>query len=161
MTPSIDLSQIRSEKDLFRADESLIRSLATDIAASTAYGRDAFAPEPELLEQLATVIPVWMLCYLRQYNLEMGTLLLRTMNYLHLQDIAFSTALNFVLMQQQPDGRFGFLGPEASQLRSTKPQFNEEFDLYLPLTVSCLWAIAETTNPDFILFNSIDEGAIL
>lgn len=155
-TYSISTPRISPPTNLFQADESVVRSLAADIAASTAYGQRPPLAEPKFLEQLAVVLPVWMLYYLRQHNLEIGTLLLRTMNYLHLQgDPAFQMGLNFVLAQQQPDGRFGFLAPEISQLRSTKPQLDEVLELYLPITISCLWAIAEVTNPDFILFRSI------
>lgn len=155
-TYSINWPQISSEKNLFQADESVIRALASDIAAATSFGQRFPSVEPALLKQLAIVLPVWTLFYLRQYNLEMGTLLLRTMNYLHLrEDIAFQECLNFVLAQQQLDGCFGFLAPEVSRLQSNKSDFNDAFELYLPLTVSCLWAIAEATNPDFILFSSI------
>lgn len=142
--------------NLFQANELAIRMLATDVAAATAYGQSLPLAETGLLSQLAVVLPVWMLSYLRQHNLEIGTLLLRTMNYLHLcEDIAYKIGHNFVLAQQQLDGRFGFFAPEISQLRSIKPRFDEIFDLYLPITVSCLWAIAEATNPDFTLFGSI------
>lgn len=155
-TYRINSAQISPGTNLFQADESIIRSVATDIAAVTIYGQRPPSANPELFEQLAVALSVWMLYYFRKYNLEIGTLLLRTMNYLHLRgDRAFQMGLNFVLAQQQPDGRFGFLAPEVFHLRSTKPDFDETFDLYLPLTVSCLWAIAEVTDPDFILFSSI------
>ncbi|MGI0014511.1 MAG: DUF6895 family protein, partial [Nitrososphaera sp.] len=154
-TYRVNSPRITSGMNLFQADESVIRLVTANIAAATAYGQKPPSVEPELLEQLAIALSVWMLYYLRQYNLEVGTLLLRTMNYLHLREVAaFQTGLNFVIAQQQPDGRFGFLAPEASHIRSIKPDLDEILDLYLPLTVSCLWAIAEATDPDFILVSS-------
>ncbi len=152
----VNLPHNALETKLFQADELIIRSLAADIAAATAYGKKLPSADPELLGRLVVVLPVWMLYYLRQHNLEIGTLLLRTMNYLHLRDdFAFQMSLNFILAQQQLDGRFGFFAPEISQLQSFKPHFDNIFALYLPITLSCLWAIAETTNPHFILFSSI------
>jgi hypothetical protein len=140
----------------FQPNELVIRSLTADIAAVTAYGQKTLSAEPEFLRELVIVLPIWMLYYLHQHNLEVGTLLLRTMSYLHLrEDMAFQMGLNFILAQQQLDGRFGFLAPEISRLRSIKPGFDDLFELYLPLTVSCLWAIAEATDPGFILFSSI------
>jgi len=139
--------------NLFQADELEIRALAGNLAATTAYGQRPPSTEPAFLEQLVVVLPTWMLYYFRQHNLEIGTLIFRAMNYLHLkEDKAFRMGLDFVLAQQQPDGRFGFLGPEISRLRSTKQHFNEIFELYLPLTISCLWTVAEATDPNFRLF---------
>lgn len=155
-TYKIDSLRIFQEKDLFHADESVIRLLVDDITAATVYGQSSPSAEPELLERLSVALPIWMLYYLRKYNLEAGTLLLRAMNYLHLQEEpAFQMSINFVLAQQQPDGHFGFLAPEISQFRLTNPHFDEVSELYLPLTISCLWTIAEATVPDFILFSSI------
>ena len=154
-TCGIDSSRISHITNLFQADESVVRSLAADIAATTVYGQKPPSAEPELLKQLTVVIPIWMLCYLRQHNLEMGALLLRTMNYLRLQeDIAFQMGFNFVLEQQQLDGHFGFLAPEISRFRSMKPCPDVTFELYLPFTVSCLWVIAEVMNPEFVLVKS-------
>ncbi len=146
--------QLESGTNLFLVDESAIASMAAAIAASTAYGKRPPSAQPELLEQLKAVLPVWMLYYFRQYNIEMGTLLLRAMNYLRLsQDKAVEEGLAFVFAQQQPDGRFGFFAPEVSNLRSKGRDLNDLIDLYLPITVSCLWAIAEVTLEGFSLFS--------
>jgi hypothetical protein len=149
-------SLIPAETNLFQADEPVIRLLTAAIAATTAYGQYPPSGEPEFLEQLAVALPIWMLYYLRQHNLEVGALLLRTMNYLNLQeDPAFQMGINFVLAQQQLDGRFGFLASEIVKLRENKPNLDERLEIYLPITISCLWTIAEITEPDFILFSSI------
>jgi hypothetical protein len=141
------------DTNLFQADELEIRTLAGNLATTTAYGQRPPSAEPAFLEQLVVVLPIWMLYYFRQHNLEIGTLILRAMNYLHLKkDKAFQMGLDFVLAQQQLDGRFGLLGPEISRLRSTKQDFGEIFELYLPLTISCLWTVAEAADPNFKLF---------
>lgn len=145
------------ETNLIQAEEAIIRSLLISIAAATAYGQShPSMVEPRALEDMIIALPIWMLYYLRQHNLEIGASLLRAMSYLHLQeDRAFQMGLNFILAQQQLDGRFGFLGPEISQLQSANAHFDEIFQLYLPLTISCLWTIAEATAPGFTLFSSI------
>jgi hypothetical protein len=140
---------------LFQADSTTLRSLAAGIAASTAYGCRPASADPQLLRNLAVALPVWLLCYLRHYNLEMGTLLLRAMNYLGLRaDRTIARGVEFVLAQQQIDGRFGFLAPEMSRLQSMRPGVNGVLEVYLPTTISCLWAVAELTQPSFILFAS-------
>lgn len=147
-----------SERNVFQAEEALIRSLAAEIAAATSYGQKAFVAEQEVLSLLAVGLPIWMLSYLRQYNLEVGAWLLRTMNYLHMkEDKAFHMGLRFICEQQQIDGYFGFLSLEISKLRAGKvnSSFDEVLDLYLPLTLSCLWTIAEAILPNFVLFRSV------
>ena len=151
----INAPQILPGTNLFQADLPVIRSLSADIAAATTCGQRPPSAEPEPPEATSYCATSLDARYFRQYNLEIGTLLLRSTNYLGLRaDRAFQMGLTFVLAQQQVDGRFGFLAPEISRLRSIKPNLDDVFDIYLPLTVSCLWAIAEATYPTFILFCS-------
>src|SRR5258707_301157 len=99
--------------------------------------------------------PILMVHYFRIYNLELGMGLLRCMHYLDLcKNRSFYTGLNFLITQQQLEGRFGFLAQEISQLPISREQFEPDLNIYLPHTVSFLWTIAEITNPQFILANS-------
>lgn len=146
------------QMNVFQVEDALIRSLAAEIAAATNHGQKTLIAEQEALSQLVVGLPIWTLFYLRQYNLEMGALLLRTMSYLHMkEDTAFQMGLSFICDQQQLAGYFGFLGLEVSKLRMGKvnSSFDEVLDLYLPLTLSCLWTIAEAIPPNFVLFRSV------
>ena len=136
----------------FRGGESSVRSVASRVAAATAYGRTVCSPDAELRKRLAVVVPVWMLACLREYDLELGALLLRTMGYLRLRrDRVFREGLAFLLVQQQPDGRFGFLARDVARRRAAARRRDAVHALHLPLTVCCLWAIAEASNPRFVL----------
>ena len=78
------------------------------------------------------------------------------MNYLGMQKLRyFKDSLDFILWQQRPDGRFGFFAPEVSCIRNKDPKFNEKRCLYLPITVSAMWTIAEILDPKFSVYHSI------
>ncbi|MGH7387889.1 MAG: DUF6895 family protein [Candidatus Rokuibacteriota bacterium] len=135
----------------FRGDASSMRAVAAQVAAATAYGRTACSRDAELRARLAEVVPVWMLARLREYDLELGALLLRTMGYLKLRrDLVFREGLRFLLVQQQPDGRFGFVARDLGGQASARRR-DAIHALHLPTTVCCLWAIAEASNPQFVL----------
>ncbi|MGZ4380968.1 MAG: hypothetical protein ACXVZ2_01620 [Gaiellaceae bacterium] len=55
----------------------------------------------------------------------------------------------FIHVNQLADGAFGFVGPEARSLDA-----DPERALSLPITVDCLWALAEAES-DWRLFSSI------
>jgi hypothetical protein len=88
---------------------------------------------PEMLAGLATHC-------LRQYNFLTAGKLLRAIAYLG--GGAVEEHLGFLCLHQRPEGAFGFLGPEEGKL----PGRNADLDLYLPVTVSCLWALAEAAG---------------
>jgi hypothetical protein len=152
---SLDPALLAAEANAFLADGDVVRSVVADIAAATDFGRRPPSTAPDILNVLTAVIPCWFLFYLRQYNLELGTPVFRAAVYLNLPpNRAMRESLDFLVAQQQPDGRFGFLGPDLHKLRSAKAGLNSTWDVYLPITVSCLWAIAEATNPSFRLYDS-------
>jgi hypothetical protein len=88
---------------------------------------------PEMLAGLATHC-------LRQYNFLTATKLLRAIVYLGGGGV--EEHLGFLVLHQRPEGAFGFLGPEEGKL----PGREADLDLYLPVTVSSLWALAEGTG---------------
>jgi len=135
-----------------KADESMMHSIANEICASTVFGTKKPYCSEATLDMLKTAFSAWTLNSLYEYKLDLGAFLGRTLSYL---DSVDSPTLNevyqFILFQQQPDGRFGYLANEASKMKSKK-DFNEKNDLYLPVTVSCLWTIAEMRNSKFRIF---------
>ena len=141
--------------DLIQADDNATSSLVTDITAATQYGQSTLAAESEFVRALHSILPILMVHYFRNYNLELGMRLLRCMHYLNLwKNRSVSTGLHFLITQQQPDGRCGFLAQEISQLSISGDQFEADLNIYLPHTVSFLWTIAEITHPQFILATS-------
>jgi hypothetical protein len=147
----IGAGAVLREANPFRGDESAMRSFASQVAAATSYGQTVCSRDTAVRERLAMVAPVWMLSCLREYDLELGALLLRTMGYLKLrQDRVFREGIDFLLEQQQPAGRFGFLARDLAGQRAGARR-DAAWALYVPITVCCLWAIAEASNPGFVL----------
>ncbi|GLV59270.1 hypothetical protein KDH_60970 [Dictyobacter sp. S3.2.2.5] len=129
--------------------------LAKNIAAATQFGQVTRGLEADSLRTLSSLLPILMLDSFRDYNLEAGMQILRSMRYLHLYDHKSRGAgLNFLLAQQQADGRFGFLSHELTQLNPEEQQASPDLYVYLPLTVSFLWTVAETAHPQFVLAQS-------
>jgi hypothetical protein len=90
----------------------------------------------------------------------MGCKLLRAAAHLGL-GTAGANALNdtveFLLWHRRPSGAFGYLGPEVAVVGAgIGESFSPDRDLYLPITVDCLWALAEMTSP-WRLYGSIGE----
>jgi hypothetical protein len=116
-----------------------VEDLALSIHAWTAGGTCPVILDPadawilEMLAGLATHC-------LRQYNFLTATRLLRAIVYLGGGGV--EEHLGFLVLHQRPEGAFGFLGPEEGKLRDREA----DVDLYLPVTVSCLWALAEGTG---------------
>ncbi|HEY4385985.1 MAG TPA: hypothetical protein VGN34_16130 [Ktedonobacteraceae bacterium] len=154
--PSYSLQEI-SARDLLNADEVTIRDVVKNIVAATRYGQTLPTLKMEktdVLSILASLLPVLTLDYFRLYNLEIGMQILRAMRYLHLyENRGWRTWLQFLVAQQQPDGRFGFFAHELTQLHLSG-ESEQDFRVYLPYTVSFLWTIAEVVRPQFTLAQS-------
>ena len=78
------------------------------------------------------------------------------MLYLHLHNKkSFYELLNYLLLQQQKDGKFGYFGPEVIKLKEENGS-DEVLKIFLPVTISILWLLQEIVNPTFRLLNSIN-----
>ena len=136
-----------------------IEDLALRLHAWTGYGTrpvtlsPADAWIPEMLAGLATHC-------LRQYNFMTATRLLRAMLYLGGGGV--EEHLGFLVLHQRPEGAFGFLGPEEGKLRGRADAegFSADRDLYLPVTVNCLWALAEGAGTGWRLYGSLRSGRV-
>jgi len=140
---------------LIHADDSVISKLVKNITAATHYGQMTRSIEPDMRASLSSLLPILVLDSFRAYQLEEGMQLLRCMRYLHIHEKNDRIdSLPFLLAQQQPDGRFGFLADEIQKIESTDQPASADLSIYLPLTVSFLWTIAEVAHPQFILAQS-------
>lgn len=103
------------------------------------------------LDFLIESIPIYTLHSFYNYKLDLGVILLRSMCQLRLRkNPSFRHSIEFLLWQQRPDGRIGFLN-----LGTTNINTKESLNQYIPLTTSAMWTIAEAINPSFSLFSSI------
>jgi uncharacterized protein DUF6895 len=97
---------------------------------------------------------------LRQYNFLTACKLLRALAYLGAAEgEPYDDCIRFLLLNQRSEGAFGFFGPEEGKLRNVASQeFSVDFDLYLPVTVSCLWALAERPASGWRLYASLPSS---
>jgi hypothetical protein len=141
-----------SANDLILADDDATKALIINITAATQYGQVTLSAEEASVKPIHSILPILTIDYFRAYNLELGMQLLRCMRYLNLcENPSFYTSLNFLIAQQQPDGRLGFLAREITLSQISQEHFGYDLNIFLPHTVSFLWTIAEATNSQFIL----------
>jgi hypothetical protein len=141
-----------SASNLILADAAATKSLIIDIVAATQHGQVLLAAEEKTTKLIHSILPILTIDYLRTYNIELGMQLLRCMRYLNLyKHPSFYTSLNFLIAQQQLDGRLGFLAHEITLLPMRQEDFECDLKIFLPHTVSFLWTLAEATNSQFIL----------
>lgn len=136
------------------ADKNLLHCLSNYVSERTAFGRRRISLKCK--NNLYLAVLSLLLHSLCEYQLDKSFLLMRTLVYLGIiKTKSFKQCLDFIMCQERTDGRLGYFGIESSQLRTISPQINVLNDLYLPVTVSGLWTIAEIINPYFRLFDSI------
>lgn len=92
---------------------------------------------------------------LRRYDLTIGCNLLRTAQYFNCDSILSRTCLDYLTLNQRPDGSFGFFGTEERKLMNDKKRsHNVQIELYLPVAIECLWTLAEASG-NWRLYNSL------
>jgi hypothetical protein len=136
---------------LLRAGTGEIRRICTWITAQTFFGAAPHAGSiaDGIRSELLDGLPVILMQKLREYDLMLGTMLLRAVTYLGggtLDECGY--AARYLHAQQQPDGRFGYY---ARELAEPSAVLDADLDLYLPVTVSSLWGLAECRVPGFTL----------
>lgn len=135
---------------LLQADKAHLRALAATIAAATHFGRAAPHGDPERLRTLRQVLQPVLLDLLRRGDIDTGAPLLRTLRYLRLtRSRTARAAAATVSGQQQPSGKFGYFTGLARAASDDATARDLDLGLHLPITVSCLWSLAETTVPGF------------
>jgi uncharacterized protein DUF6895 len=133
-----------------------VEGLALELQVWTGHGTRCRALAPadrwiaEMIAGLATHC-------LRQYNFLTACKLLRALVYLGAAEgEPYHDCVRFLLLNQRSEGAFGFFGPEEGKLRNRAPEgFSADLDLYLPVTVSCLWALGEGPGRGWRLYASL------
>jgi hypothetical protein len=144
---------------LLQAGQDDLRRLSADIASATHFGRRTCAGPVDVVARLRRLLPVVLLQSLRDYHLETATAMARVLGYLGLSgDAAVELGLGFIAAQQRPDGAFGFFAIESERLLASEGA-DAVLELSLPMTLSCLWTLAEAWRPDFRLFASVTAPA--
>jgi hypothetical protein len=133
---------------LLTGDEKTVRATANRIAATTYYGKHGVAA-PDGLDMVLESITMHTL---RRYKLELSGLLLRAIAYLgYRESLGMRTARNYIIANQSMDGPFGFFDEEIEAMRQEVPEPYASLRLQLPVSLACLWALAETTEDNYRL----------
>lgn len=143
---SMDLADLPvGPLELLHRDD-LRRQLVDVVAGATWLGGRA-APAP-VRSALCDVVEVLALQAFKDYDLIAGCELLRTLRYLGANDgLATAFAIDYLLSQQRDDGCFGYLADELARSEAS----SGDLSVYLPVTVSAIWAVAEAAIPGFRL----------
>lgn len=142
---------------LLMGDEKTTRALTSRIESLTCYG---IYPVEEPVG-LSVVLECLMMAALRRYNMELAGTLLRSLLYLGKREgLALDTALQFVLHSHNSTGSFGFFDEEIKQLRKDAPEPYASLRIYLPVSLSCLWTLAEARLDDYRLFRDVGSNTV-
>lgn len=141
-----------------QASETEVRSFCSELLGISGFGARKVKFPKNIAVPLRLTLTTLSISALRDYNLELGCLLLRTINSLQLgKKKILSSCIWMLINHQQSDGRFGYFASESKSLLETKLcRIATDVDrvLYLPVTVSCLWTLAEFLAPDNRVFNN-------
>ncbi|MFE6775306.1 hypothetical protein [Streptomyces sp. NPDC057702] len=137
---------------LLLADPPVVRRLCDTIAGATLFGARAM---PGHTAGLHRTLPVLTLQKLREYDLVLGSTLLRTLTYIDADDPeARACATRYLESQQRDDGRFGYYARELAEGPALRAV---DQDLYLPVAVSVLWALAQVSVPGLRVVERVDR----
>jgi hypothetical protein len=132
------------EYSILAMSEDQLRDLCTRLAEATHYGSRPAQLGVATRRRLGHAISLVLLQALRAHDLAFAALLMRAWTYLRLKRGAeLVLAIRTLQDQQRRDGAFGYYGMEEPYL-SERHLPHSELDIDLPITVSAIWALAET-----------------
>lgn len=138
--------------DLLCADAETIRARCRGIYAETLYGTRAPRASPMFVKDMAEALTVVAIERLRAYDLALAAVVLRTIGYLKVPLTPwFHQSIRYLERQQQRDGRFGCFTATAPRYASMDVDIDA--DLYVPITVACVWTLSELKVAGFRVFN--------
>ncbi len=107
---------------------------------------------------LDIVIESIMMNCLQQYKLEKACNFLRVLSYLGREDsLAIRTAQQFIFTNQEFEGGFGFFDKQIKLLSSKVPEQQARLQIKIPISLTCLWTLAESRLTNYRLFWDIGK----
>jgi hypothetical protein len=98
---------------------------------------DHLIADGEPLDEISTsILSLLALAELRNYRVDLGCTLLRTVFELGVPAAESTEALNFIALQRRRDGRYGF---PNQFVEGAKPENDPHLTMFLPLTVNAVW----------------------
>ena len=157
--PRIGLSDLRdfARSLSFVGPESDVEGLLLRIHSYTSFGTRQVQLERSDY-WIADLLAGLALTFFRKYDLPMGSRILRALSYLGVDTEDVDDCVDFLRLHQRPEGAFGFFGAQEYELLTSKSQeFSADFDLKLPITIECLWAIREASDRDWRMYQTIPQ----
>ena len=107
----------------YLADSAEIQEIVATLAVLTAHGRlTPQLTQPEI-ESAETAVPFWTFYYIKERDLDNVCPLLRTLQYLHLEDLPeYDEAVHYVLRQAREDGSFATADLSCNFLSYLQPE---------------------------------------
>lgn len=141
---------------LIQADDRQIHAVVAAIDHAVLVGR----PPRDLtsdIDALQVALAVWSVDLCRRYQLPLAAAVARAMALVGMPDDArYHATAAFLAAQQQPDGRFGYYGVELTACSDDAVITHPDVELYLPVTLAVMHALAEIAAPHFRLYRSLD-----
>ena len=103
-TLPIDTTGVGSDGlELILSDPEQVRAVCDSIATATHFGRQRVEMDAKVERVLTRILPILLLQSLREYRLELGAALLRSLRYLRLSETpAVRCATSFLISQSKP-----------------------------------------------------------
>jgi len=139
--------EIESMAPPYAVDPPAVRQLTAELALLSAYGMLDLRVSHPVDRYVRETLPCLMFIYLKDRDLETVCLLLRALHYAGLHAAPeFSDGIEFVLQHNSRDGYFA-MHSMALHLHAVRSQQDLRRSVFLPLSVSALWALAECLAP--------------
>ncbi|CAM4066007.1 DUF6895 family protein [Nocardiopsis rhodophaea] len=124
-----------------RADPAVLLRAAAEVGSATAYGTEVDRLPTDTRAAWSEVLPIALATAVRGHDLDAGAALLRACAFLGLTEhTVVRGAAAFIAARQRPDGGFGGAAAEI--------EAPGDAEVRLPLTVTCVWALAELRRPE-------------
>jgi hypothetical protein len=147
-----DFNTSISLPEIYESGLEKIQELCDKIDLITRYGEEPQVIEKGTVQILHDALPPIMFACFRNYKIEVGARLLRTLNYLGIRGRALEEGVAFLVFQQRSTGAFGYLNPLAKE--SAERYLGREVAFFLPMTLVSLWTLGECTTQKGALLNT-------
>lgn len=140
---------------ILSSDYPAQRDLCTKIAVATRFGERPFPCDQQMMEVLTSSLPILMYHAFERHDFDAGAMLLRTIRYCAPAQLQpdMVEGHDFLLLHQGASGGFGevLLDPSDAEAPTLT------WEIQLPVTVSALWALGETSETEFSILSACES----
>jgi hypothetical protein len=138
--------------EMITGSRTRVEEVVLEIEGRTRFGQRGI----DASDGLAPVLEAVLMEALKRYDLEFACRLLRSLGYLsETVSPAMRMARDFLLMNQDVSGCFGFFDAEIRQLEADIQEEHAGLKVLLPTAVACLWALGEAACSDYRMLRDL------